>query len=177
MEKLFTIRTFGKMATLFLFVVYSIGAFSQRFEDKKVFLSDKDTVSKYILVNTRTPFSIQKDSDITWAKHVIYDIAIKIHTSINTQKDKRTCQFFLLDENGNPVDTLEVVQLGKSDNTNLRPIVSSTGSALTRTNSTKSKSSSSSKTSYGGQCAAITQKGTRCSRKAAAGSIYCWQHK
>lgn len=28
-----------------------------------------------------------------------------------------------------------------------------------------------------GRCAAITQKGTRCKRKAAKGSIYCWQHK
>ncbi|WP_372775653.1 hypothetical protein [Mangrovibacterium sp.] len=28
-----------------------------------------------------------------------------------------------------------------------------------------------------GQCKAITSKGTRCSRKADAGSEYCWQHK
>lgn len=27
------------------------------------------------------------------------------------------------------------------------------------------------------QCAAITKAGTRCSRKAEVGSIYCWQHK
>ena len=27
-----------------------------------------------------------------------------------------------------------------------------------------------------GQCAATTKKGTRCSRKAKAGSAYCWQH-
>jgi hypothetical protein len=27
-----------------------------------------------------------------------------------------------------------------------------------------------------GQCAATTKKGTRCSRNAAAGSSYCWQH-
>ena len=27
-----------------------------------------------------------------------------------------------------------------------------------------------------GQCAAITQKGTRCKRKASPGSKYCWQH-
>lgn len=30
---------------------------------------------------------------------------------------------------------------------------------------------------YRDQCAAITLKGTRCSRKASSGSIYCWQHK
>ncbi|MEP0821243.1 MAG: hypothetical protein HRF44_00200 [Ignavibacterium sp.] len=27
------------------------------------------------------------------------------------------------------------------------------------------------------QCAAITKKGTRCKRKAQAGSTYCWQHE
>jgi peptidoglycan hydrolase CwlO-like protein len=27
------------------------------------------------------------------------------------------------------------------------------------------------------QCAAITKAGTRCTRKAEPGSIYCWQHK
>jgi len=27
------------------------------------------------------------------------------------------------------------------------------------------------------QCAAITKKGTRCSRKASQGSAYCWQHQ
>jgi hypothetical protein len=30
--------------------------------------------------------------------------------------------------------------------------------------------------SSGGQCTATTQKGTRCKRKASAGSSYCWQH-
>lgn len=27
------------------------------------------------------------------------------------------------------------------------------------------------------RCAATTKKGKRCKRKAAEGSIYCWQHK
>jgi hypothetical protein len=27
-----------------------------------------------------------------------------------------------------------------------------------------------------GQCQAITKKGTQCSRRAQAGSVYCWQH-
>jgi hypothetical protein len=29
----------------------------------------------------------------------------------------------------------------------------------------------------GGQCKAITKKGTRCKRKAQPGSEYCWQHR
>lgn len=28
-----------------------------------------------------------------------------------------------------------------------------------------------------GRCIAVTQKGTRCKRKAEKGSLYCWQHK
>lgn len=30
---------------------------------------------------------------------------------------------------------------------------------------------------YRGRCCAITKKGTRCKRKASAGSKYCWQHQ
>src|SRR5450759_3173211 len=36
---------------------------------------------------------------------------------------------------------------------------------------------STSPSSGDGRCQAITQAGTRCKRKAEAGSIYCWQHK
>lgn len=32
-------------------------------------------------------------------------------------------------------------------------------------------------TNRSGQCAAITKKGTRCSRSVQAGSNYCWQHQ
>jgi len=38
-------------------------------------------------------------------------------------------------------------------------------------------STSTTRQSVSKQCAAITKKGTRCKRKAAPGSIYCWQHK
>ena len=41
----------------------------------------------------------------------------------------------------------------------------------------KKKSKSYTKKSYGGQCAATTKRGTRCSRSASSGSIYCWQHQ
>ena len=51
-----------------------------------------------------------------------------------------------------------------------------TSTSLSKSVSTTNKSSYNSFRSTGGQCAARTKKGTRCSRKAAAGSIYCWQH-
>lgn len=45
------------------------------------------------------------------------------------------------------------------------------------TSSKSERKVSSSKQSESSQCAATTKKGTRCKRKAAAGSSYCWQHK
>ncbi len=41
---------------------------------------------------------------------------------------------------------------------------------------TSDRAPSSKPPAVSGQCAAITQKGTRCKRNAAAGSSYCWQH-
>lgn len=57
-------------------------------------------------------------------------------------------------------------------------LVSSEDASGTRSQSPTSSSSSSyrSSSSSGGQCQATTKKGTRCKRKAAAGSNYCWQH-
>ena len=70
-------------------------------------------------------------------------------------------------EKGNAVDTLKVEQNGKISTSTINSASRLAGST-TRGSSTKSVS--------GGQCAARTKKGSRCSRKAAAGSIYCWQH-
>ena len=103
---------------------------------------------------------------MTWAKYEIVDKAIKISATVNRTRNNRSCSLILLDGEGNSTDTLEVVQTGKISSTN------TTGTTRTVGTSTKS-----SRTSYGGQCAATTKKGRRCSRKAAAGSIYCWQHK
>lgn len=48
--------------------------------------------------------------------------------------------------------------------------IGKTGTDSYTSKSTKSNSSYK-------QCAATTRKGTRCSRRAAPGSNYCWQHK
>jgi len=42
---------------------------------------------------------------------------------------------------------------------------------------TNNNTISTSQSSGDGRCQAITQAGTRCKRKAEAGSKYCWQHK
>lgn len=52
-------------------------------------------------------------------------------------------------------------------------------SSSTETNSLRSTTPSSSKpaaTTSSSQCRATTKAGSRCSRKAADGSSYCWQH-
>lgn len=51
-----------------------------------------------------------------------------------------------------------------------------TSSGLTGPSSSGSSGSSRPATSSG-RCQATTQKGTQCSRKAQAGSNYCWQHQ
>jgi hypothetical protein len=51
------------------------------------------------------------------------------------------------------------------------PMVTGTGGPGSASTAIPPQSSSTSK-----QCAATTKKGTRCSRSAAPGSAYCWQH-
>lgn len=139
-----------------------VTVFSQRFGKHEVCLPDKGILTATVKITPRNTFSIKNDSKVTWAKYEISDNFVFFSTPVNTTPNSRNCIFILLDGDGNPVDTLKLTQLGKS---------SSTASKIAN-----GKIVNSNKTSGGGQCAARTQKGTRCSRKAAAGSIYCWQH-
>ncbi len=155
-------------------VTSSLSVSAQRFETHKVFLSDNIGLTRTIKIKPVKKFSIKKDNRYTWAKYEEKNDAVKICLNANTSKNSRSCNFVLLDETNTPVDTLEVIQSGKVSTT-----ASKVASSLTtRSKSAKStnKTSSSSSRSTGGQCAATTKKGTRCSRKASAGSIYCWQH-
>ena len=136
---------------------------AQRFETQKVTLSDNGHITNTVKIKGASSFSIKKDGRMTWAKFETIDKAIKISATANTTKNNRSCSFILLDGEGNPTDTLEVIQTGKISSIN----------SVTKAVGTSSKNS---KSSYGGQCAARTKKGARCSRKAEAGSIYCWQH-
>ena len=157
-----------------LFVTSSLSLSAQRFETHKVFLSDNVGQTRTIKIKPATKFSIKKDNRYTWAKYEEQKAAVKITLNANTSKNNRSCNFVLLDETNTPVDTLEVIQLGKVSTTVSKVASSSTTRSKSAT-STKKVSSSSSR-STGGQCAARTKKGTRCTRRASAGSIYCWQH-
>lgn len=162
MEKIYNYGTM-KVIVAILFAVICSAVFAQRFEINKVTLSDNG-ISRTVKIKGTSSFSIKKDGRMTWAKYETIDKAIIISATANTTKDNRSCSFILLDKEGNPTDTLEVFQIGKITSVN----------STTKAVATSAKSS---KSSYGGQCAARTKKGARCSRKATAGSIYCWQHK
>jgi hypothetical protein len=162
MEKCYNYGTM-KVLVVILFAVICSAVSAQRFETNKVTLSDNG-ISRTVKIKGTSTFSIKRDGRMTWAQYETIDKAIKISATANTTKDNRSCSFILLDKEGNPTDTLEVIQIGKISSVN----------STTKAIGTSAKST---KRSYGGQCAARTKKGTRCSRQATAGSIYCWQHK
>lgn len=162
-----------------LFVFFNLVPVSaQRFETHQTYLSCNSKLTRTIKVKTTTKFSVKRDNRITWVEYDVFDSTVKIKATINKSTEKRSCSFFLLDEAGNPVDTLEVIQYGIKSNKAVN--TASKAASSTKTNrkasSTSKRSTSSSSRSTGGQCAARTKKGTRCSRQASAGSIYCWQH-
>ena len=174
MEKTFyrgLIRFFAAAAFL---VSCSLTVSAQRFETHKVYFADSGVLTKTVKIKPAVKFSIMKDNRYSWANYEEQSAAIIISVTTSTSKNERICHFVLLDESNTPVDTLEVIQTGKVST----PVSKVVGSSTTRSKSSTStrKSSSSSVRSTGGQCAARTKKGTRCSRQASAGSIYCWQH-
>ena len=162
MEKYYNHGTLKLLVTI-LFAVICSAVSAQRFETKKVTLPDNGGIPRSVKIKGASDFSIKKDVRMTWVKYETIDNTIIISSTANTTKNNRICSLILLDGEDNPTDTLEIVQAGK---------VSSVNSV----NKVMGTSTKSTKSSYGGQCAARTKKGTRCSRKAAAGSIYCWQH-
>ena len=179
---------------------------TQRFGIHKVYLDDNGFDEQTVKIEPATSFSIKKDNHIVWAKYIIGNGEVTIKASANTTTNNRSCDFVLIDYNGNPVDTLEVIQAGKVSTTSGRnkSYMVSTASTSKATSTTSQKrtstttqrrtsttsqrktstttttqrrASSTPQSSYRDQCAAITKKGTRCLRKASSGSIYCWQHQ
>jgi biopolymer transport protein ExbD len=158
MKQLFNSK-FIRLLVLLIVTISYLTALAQRFERHEVSLPDKGILTATVKIKPPYTFSIKKDNHLSWAKYEISGNFVFFTASVNTKKGSRESIFILVDGEGNPVDTLKLTQLGK---------VSTTASKLANRNTVKS--------SGGGQCAARTKKGTRCSRKAASGSIYCWQH-
>lgn len=162
MVKYYNLEAMRFLMTILVSIICSAVS-AQRFETQKVTLSNNGDITKTVKIKGSSSFSIKKDDRMTWAKYETIDKAIKISVTTNTTKNNRSCTFILLDGEGNPTDTLEVIQTRKISSIN----------SVTKAVGTSAKIS---KSSYGGQCAARTKKGARCSRKAEVGSIYCWQH-
>ena len=158
MKQLFNFK-FIRFLVLLIVTINCVTVLGQKFGRHEVSLPDKGILTATVKISPPYTFSIKKDNHQSWAEYEISDNYVFLTASVNTKKDSRNCIFILFDGEGNPVDTLKLTQLGK---------VSTTASKLANRNTVKS--------SGGGQCAARTKKGTRCSRKAATGSIYCWQH-
>ncbi len=57
-----------------------------------------------------------------------------------------------------------------------KPPVLEVGGIATASRAASSSKPAATQAVEAGRCQAITKKGTRCSRKAKAGSKYCWQH-
>lgn len=169
MKKLFCHGLMRLFVIVAFVVTGSVMVSAQRFDTHKVYLPNNVYLSQTIKINPATKFSIKKDNRFSWVKYEAQNAAVKISVKANTSHNNRSCSLVLLNEAETPVDTLEVIQAGTVSAT-----VSKIVGTTTRT-STK-KSSSTSSRSIGGQCAARTKKGTRCSRRASTGSIYCWQH-
>ncbi len=166
MKTLFYIKRI-QLFLLFAFVfVGPLTMSAQRFNTHKVSLPEHESLTRTIIrTNDASKFSIKNDSSMAWAKYEIKDSVLTIRVTANISKKLRIFLVYLLDESENTVDSLEVVQAG------------SIATEYIKTNSSVSGSSSTPQTKTRGQCAAITQNGTRCSRKASAGSSYCWQHQ
>ena len=148
-------------------MLVSVTASAQKFETHKVVMADNGIATKSVKIKPVSTFSVKKDNRVKWITFETDNKSVTIKATANTTKNSRCCDLVLLDDKGNAVDTLKVEQNGKISTSTINSASRLAGST-TRGSSTKSVS--------GGQCAARTKKGSRCSRKAAAGSIYCWQH-
>ena len=172
-----------RLSAIFFVFSFCIGiANAQRFDKHEVYLDNNGLGTCSVKVKPAISFTIKKDNRILWAKYKIGNGEVTFSALANTTSNKRSCDFILIDKNGNNVDTLVVIQAGKISSASGKKTSNAIGSASasrskTTTTSTRKKTSSTQRGSYGGQCAATTKKGTRCSRKAASGSIYCWQHR
>lgn len=168
------------MKRLFLIMgifIVSTTTFAQKFESHKVYLLNSGKTNSIVKIIPVSKYNIKKDNRISWVNYEIGKEFITITASDNRTNKERSCDLILLDNEGTPLDTLQVIQRALS-NSNITKTTSTVGTVTKATTSySKKKSNSKSTKSYGGQCAATTKKGTRCSRTASPGSRYCWQHK
>lgn len=168
--------TMRLLVALLFTLLNSLTMSAQRFGKHLVFISDDEHASEIVSIKSDNPFSVKTNNRFSWVKYEVLGESVRINVSANNTESTRNDSLFLLDETGIAVDTLRIVQTAKTTLTNVTSNTKAVGSSKTTTSSARNKSASSSKHISTGQCAAITKKGTRCSRRASSGSCYCWQH-
>ena len=163
-------RTF---ALVILYFSNFMALSAQKFEIHQVYMSNGGGEVRTIKIKAADKFSLKKNV-CSWVEYEELSDRVQLIATRNTSKNSRSCKIFLLDDSGFSTDTLEIIQTGRLSGTVSKVAGASTivsgGAAVAK------KKSSTSNKSTGGQCAARTKKGTRCSRRASAGSPYCWQH-
>jgi len=167
MKQLFYSKTLRALFVLSCVFGGGFTALAQNFETHKVTMGNSGITSKSVKIQSASAFSVQKDNRVKWVTFKTTNKEVAIKVSANTTRNRRSCNLVLLDEKGIAVDTLVIEQYGNNSTSAVNSTSRLTGRA-TKVPSSKGVS--------GGQCAARTKKGARCSRRAAAGSIYCWQH-
>lgn len=110
MNNLINYGTMRLLVGLLFAFFSSLTVCAQRFGTRQILLSDNGSASKTVSVKSNNPFSIKKDNRFTWVKYEVHDKSIKISASANKTQKARNYSLVLLDEAGNPVDTLEIVQ-------------------------------------------------------------------
>lgn len=122
MERKYYHEAMKYLITAIFAIINSVPLSAQRFETHQAYLSSDSKLTRTIKVRTSKKFSIKKDNRITWVECDVYDNSVKIKATVNASKEKRSCYFILLEETGNPVDTLEIIQYGIKSNTAVNTI-------------------------------------------------------
>lgn len=130
-----------------LSMLFASTASAQRFSTNKVYFTAKDRKTSAVTVHPATSFAIKKQEGYSWAKFKKGKGKVTFSVAENTTGYERTCRFVLLDVDGYPVDTLKLIQKGRSlgSKSNESSDWSGTRSTQSRTTSTRRGTTSSSR--------------------------------
>lgn len=151
--------------------------------DKITFSYNEET--RDTKIKASVAFDIETETGCDWIATELVNDILYIDADYNPLSKVRSCHLIIKNKPHHLSDTLTVTQKGcppPEDETNSdMNDDESSGESNTGDNSGNSSEGGSDINDGGSdtnatQCAAITQKGTRCKRKAAEGSTYCWQH-
>lgn len=121
-------------------------------------------------IETNMDFILRPLGRCAWMSYQKNKNSLYFKVEKNESEHPRTCRFLILNENCNLSDTLTIVQRGN-------PGVVLPPEQGEGEDGGSGGGDNADPDDEPGRCIAITQKGTRCKRQAAPGSLYCWQHQ